>query len=1156
MTRRSRLIRLFIAALAISIAWGCAGNTGPPKAETGRLDLSSWNFETQGSIGLDGMWEFYWKRLLGPADFSSAPPFLPSAYMGLPGFWNEHNAAGKTFPAQGFATYRLLVRLPKEKPALALKLLDINLAYRLWINGEFKREVGRVGTSRDDTLPHRKAQIVGIPPDSERVEILLQVACFHHRLGGVADTLVLGDKARLVARHGIVSGLILLATGSLLIMGLYHMVLFALRPRERSLLYFGLICLVFSLWQGALHPEKRFLAEVFPALTWQGLFRIEYLVLTLCVPLFILFIHALFPRESHRTALRLSLASSLAFFSLIVSAPTHISVRTVPIFEVIAVASATYMIVVLSRAVGQARDGSLFLLISIAAAALMMVNDILYDSRIIHSFFFSPWAVIILIIFHSFVLSIRFSRAFAAEEKLSEELEEKNIALSRMINLKDEFLANTSHELRTPLAGMIGISEALMAGVGGKLPDLAASNLSLIVNSGRRLSNLVNDVLDYSRLKHRDILLFPAPVNLAAAVDTVLAVSRELARGKPIELRNDIPTGIAHVLADEDRLQQILFNLIGNAVKFTGQGSVTVSARQQREMVEVSVADTGIGIEKKDLETIFESYEQSTPGKTATTGGTGLGLFITKKLVELHNGEIGAESEPGKGAVFRFTLPQTLETPKATPSAMITGAVDAAKAPQASNPSALESALVHFPEQRGREPESGPGLRKGAEGKSAHVLIVDDEPVNLHVVASHLSLENIPIRTAAGGKEALAMVDRGEPPGLILLDIMMPGLNGYEVCRRLRETHPPSALPVIMLTARSRLADLVEGFGAGANDYLTKPFSREELVARVKTQLKLKEAYDALRENFRLKKELALRKQTELDLRFMQRRLSEMLHAVDEALIAVNAAKEISFCSRAFEALTGYQAENLLGNPFLSLVHDPGDRIVRALAGALDGKAPVPGDTDHFNGIRLSRANGKTLEADLLVTPLELEDEPLCLLLLRQPPSPGKGLPPAAMEIIEAFNRSREWFSALEEKIGRLDAGGLKGRREITADVQAIVALFDHLDPNLDDEARMVMKRRLAVKVMNLSLDYWTAAARTSKIELAERSRIWNIYIEKDGYARTQTLDRYLDIRSLPKRPRWKQVCATADFVLTARNDPSPIRDRLEASLSRLREIL
>ena len=256
------------------------------------------------------------------------------------------------------------------------------------------------------------------------------------------------------------------------------------------------------------------------------------------------------------------------------------------------------------------------------------------------------------------MLSRRFAHAFQSVESLSADLK-------RLDKLKDEFLANTSHELRTPLNGIIGLAESNL--YLPELPAAAKRNSSMIVQSGQRLAALVNDILDFSKMKNADLIIQKRPVDIARIAEFTVMLSRASANSKKIELRLDFPDELPMALGDENRLQQILLNLIGNAIKFTKEGSVTVSGRLGNRdrapnpipysCIEISVTDTGIGIPKDKHERIFESFEQADGSTAREYGGTGLGLSITRKLVELHGSRIKLESEPGKGSTFSFALP-------------------------------------------------------------------------------------------------------------------------------------------------------------------------------------------------------------------------------------------------------------------------------------------------------------------------------------------------------------------------------------------------------------------------------------------------------------------------------------------------------------------
>ncbi|HEY9600220.1 MAG TPA: ATP-binding protein [Allocoleopsis sp.] len=438
-----------------------------------------------------------------------------------------------------------------------------------------------------------------------------------------------------------------------------------------------------------------------------------------------------------------------------------------------------------------------------------------------------PWGTFIFILVLGFILERRFNDARKRLQSYAIELETKNAALQKLDQLKDEFIANTSHELKTPLNGIIGIAESLIDGATGKLSPQTVFNLSLIVTSGRRLTQLVNDLLDFSQLKHKKIELNIKPIGIREITDVILMLSRPLICHKTLNLINNVHLNVPPVDADENRVQQILYNLVGNAIKFTESGTVEVSAQVVNQELAITIADTGIGIPADKLDRIFESFEQVDGSIAREYGGAGLGLAVTKQLVQLHGGRIDVESTPGIGSRFTFTLP--LSKGQVEKKQLETVA-------RVGNSSAL---ALTSDETSLDEPALMP-----TEG-AFQILVVDDEPVNLQVLVNHLSLQNYAIIQALNGIEALKLIGDGLKPDLILLDIMMPKMTGYEFCERIRQQFPANELPVVLLTAKNQVSDLVEGFGAGANDYLTKPISKNELLARIKTHIRLAKINEA-----------------------------------------------------------------------------------------------------------------------------------------------------------------------------------------------------------------------------------------------------------------------------------------------------------------------
>ena len=389
------------------------------------------------------------------------------------------------------------------------------------------------------------------------------------------------------------------------------------------------------------------------------------------------------------------------------------------------------------------------------------------------------------------------------------------LRLKQLDKLKDEFLANVSHELRTPLNSIIGLTESLVDGVAGEPNPKMKENLNMIISSSKRLSSLINDILDFSKLKSNDIAISSKNIDLKQTSEMVLNILKSLTSTKNIELKNEIPDEVPCAFADENRVQQILFNLLGNAIKFTSEGYVKISAEQKDEWIFIFIEDTGIGIPKEKCLDIFKSFEQVDSSIERKYGGTGLGLAISKQLVEIHGGTIWVESELGAGSKFSFTLPAGQKIQNTSHETQLLTAVSCEE-------SDVISSVFEVPYEK-------------AEYR---VLVVDDEKVNRQVLFNHFSLEHYHVSLAENGVEALEILNEMEYD-LVFLDIMMPKMSGYEVCKKIREKYNLFELPVLMLTAKNQPKDLVAGFEAGANDYVNKPFDKKELLSRTKTLLLL-----------------------------------------------------------------------------------------------------------------------------------------------------------------------------------------------------------------------------------------------------------------------------------------------------------------------------
>lgn len=390
--------------------------------------------------------------------------------------------------------------------------------------------------------------------------------------------------------------------------------------------------------------------------------------------------------------------------------------------------------------------------------------------------------------------------------RLFRDIQAANEQLRELDRLKTQFLANMSHELRTPLNSIIGFSRVILKGIDGPITKEQQEDLTSIHNSGQHLLRLINDILDLAKIEAGKIAMAFETVDLNETADSVMSTARGLIKDKPIKLYWDVEPGLPLIEADPIRLRQILINFLSNAAKFTEEGEIRLQInRHDPRFVHISVKDSGMGIDEADYDKLFEAFEQVDSSATRTVGGTGLGLPITKKLVEMHGGQIWFESEVGRGSTFHVTLPIRQE----------------GDAPPAEEDNNEDEQFVMPLEENG-----------ATNGKpEPAILIVEDEPGVTNLYERYLRSQPFRLLNANDGSQALDLLNHDHAVRLVLLDINLPEPTGWDILKQIRQNPATAAIPVVICSIE---ADPQKAQELGAQLLLPKPIVEDDLLTALK----------------------------------------------------------------------------------------------------------------------------------------------------------------------------------------------------------------------------------------------------------------------------------------------------------------------------------
>jgi signal transduction histidine kinase len=760
-----------------------------------------------------------WATQTGDDPRWSRPDFDDSAWprVAVRSTWREQSRQAY----DGMVWFRRAVTLGDEA-RLAGRKNELGLLLGPPVYGGYEAYAGGrlIGRSRgwDSALPFGFSELFRVPADAIGKDGTVSVALRTRRIGWASDANpqsapvsaavtfgaypALADRLRARWTDGLLHEVPQLALAALFgFVALHHLLLFGRRRKQTEHLWFGLLAFVFAINTFA---STYWIYEVTVS---RGIaVRMADMSGHLAAAFAIQFLWTFFARPVSRLlrAYQLSHVALAAFVGLwpdirpVLASGTVRWLWLLPLLAVVAV-----------RVVREIRLGDAEARIIAMGGVIMIVVEAGELARnVLHLPFDVSLAAFgfgVVIVAMSVALSLRFRRVHDELDRLRFRLEDEVLERTRELadarddalaayRVKSEFLANISHEIRTPMNGVIGMAEVL-----ARTPLTAEqrSHLNAIQVSGRSLLALLNDVLDFSRLESKKLTVEHRPFRVRNVVDDCLEIMAPLAGAKGLALDCSVAEGTVEALSgDQQRTRQVLLNLLSNAIKFTplGRIDVAVSSRSLgdgRAEVRFSVTDTGPGIAGDDVDRLFVAFQQLDGSSSRHHGGAGLGLAISKRLTELMGGTMTVETAPGRGSTFHFT---------------IVGEPTALASPQPSEP----FRQLH-----------------AAGRRALRILLAEDDAINQIVVLDMLDQLGYQADSVTNGVEALQALDRGAYD-VVLMDVQMPGLDGFEVTRRIRGAGG-DRLHIIALTAHALSGDRERCLAAGMNDYLSKPVGMTEL---------------------------------------------------------------------------------------------------------------------------------------------------------------------------------------------------------------------------------------------------------------------------------------------------------------------------------------
>jgi signal transduction histidine kinase len=634
---------------------------------SGYFDISHINWQQAGIVQLNGDWEFYPAVFYSPNDFNSTQLLPGKQFIKVPSFWNNGIKNQNTQKEGcGYGTYRVTILCPKQNDLLVLKLLTVASAYRLYINGQELYHSGKPDSTSAGTIPLLKPAIVPVTPLHDTIEIIMHVANYSDRVGGVWDYISLGPSKNIYSNLLKSNALNFFVAGSFFLCSAYFAILFVFFRRKYIYFYFTVLCIILSI-RALVTGEVSI--HYIVSIDWEIVRRIEYISLFLTVPVMALFSYQLFPKEFSRKVLYAVLTIGALFLSVGLFASHFYYTYLLPEYGWFLILTACYGLYAYIKASKHKRQGSSIFLISFIIFFFTSINDVLYANLIIESTQLFYVGLYVLVIAITILLSRQFSYAFKslriANRELSEinhELHQKNISIKdkndqlQQLNAEMDILVyRTSHDLKSPLASTLGILQIAKT-------ETDTEKINTYLDMGEKALNrmefFINDILDFA--KNKRVGLDLTDIHFSQLVQQSLDAHEFAHNAKSIVKEIEIKQ-VDKFISDRGRITMIINNLISNAIKYSDEHKenkfIRISIVIEQNTAILKVSDNGMGIGQEHLDKLFSMFYRATDAAQ----GTGLGLYMLKETVEKLKGTVSLSSVLNEGTTVTVTLPNLSE---------------------------------------------------------------------------------------------------------------------------------------------------------------------------------------------------------------------------------------------------------------------------------------------------------------------------------------------------------------------------------------------------------------------------------------------------------------------------------------------------------------